>query len=78
MEADVSWYQPCRLRQEDEKVPGDALCVVQPFHPGVLNILFASDATLQKQRALKKRLLTKPLHGRFDSSMEPASSSAVP
>ena len=72
MEADVSWYQPCRARQNDEAIPGDALCVVQPFHPGVLNVLYPYDSTLAKQRALKRRSLKKPLHGRFDSEMNPA------
>ena len=37
-EADVGWYQPVRARQDETTVPADALCVVQPFHPGVLNI----------------------------------------
>ena len=70
--------QPCWATQNDEIVPGDALCVVQPFHPGVLNILYPYDSTLAKQRALKRRTLVKPLHGRFDSQMNPAASSSVP
>ena len=68
LEADVGWYQPCRARQDDETVPADALCVVQPFHPGVLNILYPYDATLAKQRALKQRLQRKPSSGRFDGT----------
>ena len=78
MEADVGWYQPCRVVQDDSKVPEEALCVVQPFHPGVMNILFPYDATLTKMRASKRRTLTKPLHGKYDRSDAASSSHAPP
>ena len=48
LEADVGWYQPVRARQDDETIPADALCVVQPFHPGVLNLLYPHAPTLAK------------------------------
>ena len=67
-----------RARQSDEAIPGDALCVVQPFHSGVLNVLYPYDSTLAKRRALKQRLLIKPLHGRFDSESSAAAGSSVP
>ena len=66
-EADASWYQPCRARQDDTTVPADALCVVQPFHPGVLNILFPYAPTLAKQRELKELQQKPPSHGRYES-----------
>ena len=78
MEADVSWYQPVRARQDDELIPGDALCIVQPFHPGVLNILYPYAPTLAKQRALKQRILQKPLHGRYESELNLAAGRSVP
>ena len=80
LEADVGWYQPVRARQDDETIPADALCVVQPFHPGVLNILYPYDATLAKQRALKQRLQRKPSYGRYQSQVQlaAAASTAVP
>ena len=65
LEADVGWYQPVKARQDDETIPADALCIVQSFHPGVLNILHPYDSTLAKQRALKQRLQTAPIHGRY-------------
>ena len=65
MEADVGWYQPVRVRGDDEKVPAEALAVVQPFHPGVMNILFPYEDTLTKMRAHKKRLQKSPLHGMY-------------
>ena len=65
MEADVGWYQPVRVMQDDSKVPEEALAVVQPFHPGVMNILFPYEDTLTKMRAHKKRKLVKPLHGMY-------------
>lgn len=64
LEADAGWYQPVRARQDDETIPADALCVVQPFHPGVLNVLYPYAPTLAKQRALKQRLQRKPSYGR--------------
>ena len=78
MEADVGWYQPCRVNQDDAKIPGDALCIVQPFHPGVMNILFPYDATLAKMRAMKQRTQVKPLHGKYFQSDAGASSSQGP
>ena len=80
IEADVGWYQPVRARQDDETVPADALAVVQPFHPGVLNILYPYDGTLSKQRRLKKRLQRKPPFGRYASQGQEAgsASTAVP
>ena len=78
LEADVGWYQPCRARQDDETIPADALCVVQPFHPGVLNILYPYAPTLAKQRALKQRLQRKPSHGRFDGRYSRLADWAVP
>ena len=78
MEADVGWYQPCRVKQDDEKIPTDALCIVQPFHPGVMNILFPYDATLAKMRAMKQRTMTKPLHGKYDRSGAAAPSRSGP
>ena len=78
MEADVGWYQPVRVMQDDEKVPGEALAVVQPFHPGVMNILFPYEDTLTKMRAHKKRLLQRPLHGRYERADAAASSSQAP
>ena len=80
LEADVGWYQPVRPRQDDETVPADALAHVQPFHPGVLNILYPYEATLAKQRALKQRLQRKPSYGRYQSQVQlaAAASSAVP
>ena len=67
LEADASWYQPVRARQDDELVPQEALAIVQPFHPGVLNILYPYAPTLAKMRALKQRLQRKPNFGRFAS-----------
>ena len=78
MEADISWYQPVRARQDDELVPGDALCIAQPFHPGVLNILYPYAPTLAKQWALKQRPLQKPVHGRYQSELNLAAGSSVP
>ena len=78
MEAEVSWYQPVRARQDDELVPGDALCIAQPFHPGVLNILYPYAPTLAKQWALKQRPLQKPVHGRYQSELNLAAGSSVP
>ena len=80
IEADVGWYQPVRARQDDETIPADALAVMQPFHPGALNILYPYDGTLAKQRALKKRPQRKPLFGRYVSEMQLAgsASTAVP
>ena len=69
LEADVGWYQPVRPRQDDETIPADALCVVQPFHPGVLNVLYPYAPTLAKQRALKQRLQRKPSYGRSESQV---------
>ena len=69
LEADVGWYQPVRARQDDETIPADALCIVQSFHPGVLNILYPYSATLAKQRALKQRLQRVPSHGRYESQV---------
>ena len=80
LEADVSWHQPVRARQDDETIPADALAVVQPFHPGVLNILYPFEDTLAKQRALKQRLQRKPNYGRYGSEVQLAApaSTAVP
>ena len=77
MEADTSWYQPCRARQDDEVVPGDALCILQPFHPGVLHIIYPYAPTLAKQKALKQRILQQPLHGRYEGQLNLATGSAV-
>ena len=77
MEADVGWYQPVRVKADDEKVPGEALAVVQPFHPGVMNILFPYEDTLTKMRAAKKRQLVRPLHGMYGRA-DAASSSQPP
>ena len=76
MEADTTWYQPCRVYQNDEEVPMDAMAFIQPFHPGVLNLLHPYEETLKKQRRLKQRLHSAPLHGRFDSLTVSAGSSA--
>ena len=80
LEADVGWYQPVRARQDDETIPADALCVVQPFHPGVLNILYPYAPTLAKQRALKQRLQRNPSYGRYESEVQLAApvSTAIP
>ena len=78
MEADVGWYQPVRVKPDDEKTPGEALCCVQPFHPGVMNILFPYEDTLTKMRAAKKRQLVKPLHGMYGRADTGASSSGAP
>ena len=56
------------MRQNDQSIPAEALCVVQPFHPGVLNLLYPYAPTLAKQRALKKRLQKKPSWGRYERS----------
>ena len=48
-EADVGWHQPVRARQDDHTVPADALCIVQPFHPGALNVLYPYAPLLAKQ-----------------------------
>ena len=78
MEADTGWYQPCRAKQDDEKVPAEAMCIVQLFHPGVMNILFPYEATLAKMRMWKQRTSLKPLHGKYDRSDAAASSSHAP
>ena len=78
MEADVHWYQPVRVKGDDSKVPAEALAVVQPFHPGVMNILFPYEGTLTKMRQAKKRDLLKPLHGRYGRADAAASSSQAP
>ena len=80
LEADVSWYQPVRARQDDAHVPADALCIVQPFHPGVLNLLYPYADTLAKQRALKQRLQRKPTHGRYERQVHlaPRGAAQVP
>ena len=78
MEADVGWYQPVRVKGDDEKVPAEALAVVQPFHPGVMNILFPYEDTLTKMRAAKKLHLQRPLHGRYGRRDAAASSSQPP
>ena len=78
MEADVHWYQPVRVKGDDEKVPAEALAVVQPFHPGVMNILFPYEGTLTKMRQAKKRDMLKPLHGRYGRADAAASSSGAP
>ena len=79
IEADVGWYQPCRVLQ-DSTVPPEAQCFVQPFHPGVMNILFPYDDTLTKMRAAQQRSLAgqRPLHGRYDRSDAASSSHAAP
>ena len=46
--------------------------MVQPFHPGVLNILYPYAPTLAKQRALKQRLQRKPSHGRYGREVQVA------
>ena len=74
LEADVGWYQPVRARQDNETIPADALAVVQPFHPGVLNILYPFEDSLAKQRALKQRLQKKPNYGRSASAVQLAAS----
>ena len=76
MEADVHWYQPVRVKGDESKVPAEALAVVQPFHPGVMNILFPYEGTLTKMRQAKKRDLLKPLHGRYGRADAAASSSS--
>ena len=78
MEADTGWYQPCRIKQDDEKVPPEALCIVQPFHPGVMNILFPYEETLTKMRAAKQRTSLKTMHGKYDRKDAAASSSHAP
>ena len=78
MEADVHWYQPVRVKGDDEKVPGEALAVVQPFHPGVMNILFPYEDSLTKMRQQKRRELRRPLHGRYGRTDAAASSSSGP
>ena len=78
MEADAGWYQPCSSKPNDENVPADTLCFVQPFHPGVMNILFPYEATLAKMRMWKQRTSLKPLHGKYDRSDAAASSSHAP
>ena len=78
MEADVGWYQPCRVVQDDANVPEEALCVVQPFHPGVMNVLFPYDDTLTKMRAAKRRELVRPVHGKYERSDAASSSHAPP
>ena len=78
MEADVGWYQPVRVRGDDEKVPAEALAVVQPFHPGVMNILFPYEDTLTKMRTAKKLHLQRPLHGPHRRRDAAASSSQPP
>ena len=70
LEADVGWHQPVRARQDDETVPADALAVVQPFHPGVLNILYPYAPTLAKQRELKQRLQRAPTYGRYEQRVQ--------
>ena len=77
LEADVGWYQPVRARQDDETIPADALAVVQPFHPGVLNILYPFEATLAKQRALKLRLLRRGNYGRSVPELQSAASAST-
>ena len=76
MLAGISRFERDRMM----KIPADALAVVQPFHPGVLNILHPYDDSLAKQRALKKRIQRKPKFGRYESEMQLAgsASTAVP
>ena len=78
MEADVGWYQPCRVGQDDSKVPEEALAAVQPFHPGVMNILFPYEDTLTKMRNQKRRDLREPLHGMYGRRDASSSSHAPP
>ena len=52
--------------------------MVQPFHPGVLNILYPYAPTLAKQRALKQRMQTRPSSGRFDGTYSRLARDAVP
>ena len=78
MEADAGWYQPCSSKPNDENVPADTLCFVQPFHPGVMNILFPYEETFAKMKAAKQRATYKPLHGKYDRWDAAASSNFAP
>ena len=78
LEADAGWYQPVRARQDDETIPADALCIVQPFDPGVLNILHPYAPALAKHRALKQRLQRTPSHGRYESQVGLRAPDVVP
>ena len=64
--------------QDDSKVPEEALAVVQPFHPGVMNILFPYEDTLTKMRNQKRRDLREPLHGMYGRRDVYSSSQAPP
>ena len=78
MEADVGWYQPCRVKQDDSLVPEEALCFVQPFHPGVMNIIYPYNESLGKMRRLKQHQVSRPWHGRYDRRDAASSSHHAP
>ena len=60
------------------QVPEEALCIIQPFHPGVMNIIFPFKESLGKMRRMKRHQLTRPQHGRYDRCDAASSSQTAP
>ena len=59
-------------------MPEETLCIIQPFHPGVMNIIFPLKELLGKMRLMKRHQLIRPQHGLYDRCDAASSSQTAP